>query len=76
MSLYLKIYRSFPKVRKEYRWISGLAIIFVSHRLEKGLETDMIFELTPSEEGSTWNIIFKNGKIDRESDVLSLQMAQ
>lgn len=38
---------------------SGLAIIFVSHRVEKGLEPEMIFELTSSAEGSTGEISFK-----------------
>ncbi len=38
---------------------SALAIVFVSHRVEKGLDPEMIFELTSSSEGSTGKIIFK-----------------
>ncbi len=38
---------------------SRLAIVFVSHRLEKGLEPKAIFELTPSLAGSTGKTIIK-----------------
>ena len=38
---------------------TGMAIVFVSHRVEKGLEPEAVFELTPSAEGSTGKIGFK-----------------
>ncbi|HEA29957.1 MAG TPA: ATP-binding cassette domain-containing protein [Leeuwenhoekiella sp.] len=37
-----------------------MAIIFVSHRVEKGLRPQSIFELVPTENGSTGKIILKN----------------
>lgn len=38
---------------------SGLAIVFVSHRFEKGLEPQSIFELIPSAAGSTGKTTLK-----------------
>jgi molybdate transport system ATP-binding protein len=50
---------------------SRLAIVFVSHRLEKGLEPKAIFELMPSLAGSTGKTILKKGNTSYKNRFLS-----